>query len=668
MIKRSLIFVHRWLGVVLCLVFLLWFPSGVGMMYWDFPSVSPADRLERSPALDPSKIVVSPGDAFAKLGVTEEPADVRLNTFDGRPAYRFRLGGGGDVIVYADSGDEQIEVPTEMMHRAASTWTGQAVHAARIAPLEDVDQWTVQGQFRAAGPLWKYSWPNGEQVYVSEGTGEVVQYTTRASRIGAWLGPIPHWFYFTTLRKHGPEWSRLVIWSSGIGTIAAILGVVIGTWMYSPSKRYRFEGGPTSIPYRGQKRWHMAFGLIFGVATATWAFSGMLSMDPFPSAPDPADGGRRGAADMARALRGRLELARFAARHPREALAELQTADVRELEFTSFDGEPVYLATLAGGDTRIIPMEGGPRLAFDQQRITDVMTKAARPYTVAEVRVLDQYDAYYLDRRRERPLPVLRVRLNDEGESRHYIDPRTARVVGSYNGRNWMTRWVYHGLHSFDFPWLYNYRPAWDIVVILFMVGGTALCVTSLVLAWRVVGRKLTRTESMKASAAVVAGMIVLTGALQAQQPPANPPAQAPVKPPSQEDTLAKWPWSISHLPGPFKQESLEIELGPFEGMEYKYRLEKGAAMLYSWTSSAEMHFELHSVPDGAPQGYAEWFATDDLKADHGVYNAQFTGIHGWWFENKSADVVKIQLKTAGFYTESTEFRRGVPPKVKKIE
>jgi hypothetical protein len=33
----------------------------------------------------------------------------------------------------------------------------------------------------------------------------------------------------------------------------------------------------------------------------------------------------------------------------------------------------------------------------------------------------------------------------------------------------------------------------WDIVVITFMVGGTALCVTSLVLAWRVVGRKLKR-------------------------------------------------------------------------------------------------------------------------------------------------------------------------------
>ena len=73
------------------------------------------------------------------------------------------------------------------------------------------------------------------------------------------------------------------------------------------------------------------------------------------------------------------------------------------------------------------------------------------------------------------------------------IDPKTARVVGTYSSRNWMNRWLYHGLHSLDFPWLYNHRPLWDVVVITFMAGGTALCVTSLVLAWRVLGRTLRR-------------------------------------------------------------------------------------------------------------------------------------------------------------------------------
>jgi hypothetical protein len=121
------------------------------------------------------------------------------------------------------------------------------------------------------------------------------------------------------------------------------------------------------------------------------------------------------------------------------------------------------------------------------------VSKAAQPNGGAHITLLEQYDRYYLDRRRQRPLPVVLAQLNDAEQTRYYIDPKTARVVGNYSSRNWVSRWLYHGLHSFDFPWLYNYRPLWDIVVITFIVGGTALCVTSLILAWRVLGRKLTR-------------------------------------------------------------------------------------------------------------------------------------------------------------------------------
>jgi hypothetical protein len=74
-----------------------------------------------------------------------------------------------------------------------------------------------------------------------------------------------------------------------------------------------------------------------------------------------------------------------------------------------------------------------------------------------------------------------------------HVDPKTARLVGAYNARNWVTRWLYHGLHSLDFPWLYRYRPLWDVIVGGFMAGGTALCFTSLVLAWQVIGRTLSR-------------------------------------------------------------------------------------------------------------------------------------------------------------------------------
>jgi hypothetical protein len=495
-IKRSLIFIHRWLGITLCVVFLLWFPSGIGMMYWTYPNVSAGDRLERSPALDASTIKLSPAEALKALGV-DDPGAIRLNTFDGRPAYR--IGGfGGQSIVYADTGDEQLEVPMDMVHRAAAKWTGQDIKTATLEEMTDVDQWTVQTRLVDLQPLYKFSFPNGEQVYISANTGEVEQYTTTGSRWGAYVGAIPHWLYFTPLRKNGPTWSKIVIWSSGIGTGAAILGIIVGVWMYSPSKKYRNAGAPTSIPYRGQKRWHTIFGLIFGVATVTWAFSGMLSMDPFPRRTNRAtNGGAQiargtgGTRSIQAALRGRTTFDAFERKHPKDALAQLAGLQVKELELTSFMGQPGYLATLADGTTRIVPVDGEPITGYTPERITEFVTKTVGREALADIRTINQYDMYYLDRRRERPLPVVLARLNDEGHTRYYIDPQTSRVVGSYNARNWMTRWAYHGLHSLDFPWLYNYRPLWDIVVITFMLGGTALCVTSLVLAWRVLGRKV---------------------------------------------------------------------------------------------------------------------------------------------------------------------------------
>lgn len=487
--KRFLIIVHRWLGVVLCLLFLIWFPSGIGMMYWTFPGVTAADRLERSPALDPSAVRLSPAEAWATLDLPYEPGRIRLTTFDGRPVYRFSEG-RSDLIVYADTGEEQTEVSDLMVRRIAAAWTGQPAAEARAERVRDVDQWTVAQNLRPLQPVWKFSWPNGEQVYVSQSTGEVIQYTTTASRIGAYVGPIPHWLYFTPLRKHGPEWSRLVIWSSAVGTVAAILGLVVGAWMYSPSRRYRYDGAPSRIPYRGQKRWHMVLGLIFGIATATWAFSGMLSMDPFPR----GTGGRlqRGTnrPTVPDALRGRLQFASFGAKHPAEALWQLGAVPVKELEFTTFAGEPIYMARLDGGDTRIVPMSGDPRHEIDRQRIIDVIAAAA---PAAETRLLTEYDRYYLDRRGERPLPVILAELNDAQGTRYYVDPKTARVVASYDSSRWVSRWLYNGLHSLNFPWLYKYRPLWDIVVIGFMLGGTALSVTSLVLAWRALGRKLRR-------------------------------------------------------------------------------------------------------------------------------------------------------------------------------
>jgi hypothetical protein len=184
-------------------------------------------------------------------------------------------------------------------------------------------------------------------------------------------------------------------------------------------------------------------------------------------------------------------LADFGGSDPRAVIARLPAGAVKELDFTSFAGAPVYFATLAGGDTRVIPPGGSPQPEFDRARMMQMIRNEATGIRLAELRVVEEYDRYYLDRRRQAPLPVILARFDDVQQTRVYVDPKTATIVGEYQTGDWMRRWLYHGLHSLNFPWLYKYRPLWDIVVITFMVGGTVLCVTSLILAWRVLGRNL---------------------------------------------------------------------------------------------------------------------------------------------------------------------------------
>ncbi len=508
LVKRSLIFVHRWVGVGLSVVFLLWFASGIVMMYWTFPSVTVEDRLERLPTLQPAQIHLSPAAAAATLGESRPPGQVRLTSFDGRPAYRFGGGRGGWLMVYADDGTLADVVDDPLVDRAAAAWARRPSREAKKETIEEVDQWTVASNLRNLRPLYKYSFPDGQHVYVNGNTAEVVQYTTTSSRFWAYLGAIPHWMYFTPLRKHQPQWFSFVVWSSLIGTVTALLGVVIALWMLSPKRKYRYAGAPTSVPYSGWKRWHTIIGLFFGVVTMTWAFSGLLSMGPFPIvdkltaltvpfAPAAEDGrGARGAGrgrgpNLAAALRGRgtTAVSAYEEKDPRAALASVRDFAVKELELTSFAGEPVYLATSGNGDTRIVPVRGPPTSSFDRNKVLGIVRSAAGRQ-LADLRVMDQYDAYYRDRRRKAPLPVVYAALNDPVRTRYYIDPKTARVVATYSTRNWVNRWLYNGLHSLDFPWLYNHRPLWDIVVITLMLGGTALCVTSLVLTWRVLARK----------------------------------------------------------------------------------------------------------------------------------------------------------------------------------
>lgn len=115
-----------------------------------------------------------------------------------------------------------------------------------------------------------------------------------------------------------------------------------------------------------------------------------------------------------------------------------------------------------------------------------------------------------------------------------------------------------------------------------------------------------------------------------------------------------------------FKQETVEFKVGPREGIEYKYRLDKGEALLYSWKTTGPVNYEFHAEPDGAPRGYAQTYEKVDNKSEaSGTLTAPFPGIHGWYWENTTDQEITVTLTSAGYYNLSHEFRSGQPTKNK---
>jgi hypothetical protein len=117
-----------------------------------------------------------------------------------------------------------------------------------------------------------------------------------------------------------------------------------------------------------------------------------------------------------------------------------------------------------------------------------------------------------------------------------------------------------------------------------------------------------------------------------------------------------------------FQEETVEFRIAPREGMEYKYRLDKGEALLYSWKTTAPVNVEFHAEPDDAPRGYAQTYEKAQGREASGTLTAPFAGIHGWYWENTTDQEITVTLIAAGFYNMSHEFRTGAPVKNKMFQ
>jgi uncharacterized iron-regulated membrane protein len=352
------------------------------------------------------------------------------------------------------------------------------------------DIFTVTSTLEPHRPLFRIALndTDGTELYVSSRTGEVVRDSTRLERGWNYVGSILHYFY-PLKGEFFDKWRRdIIIYTSLAGTIVAILGVWIGIL------RWRFQGRFTSgsrSPYRGGwMRWHHISGLIFGLVTITWVFSGMLSLNPWKVF---EAGGTK--PELAAFAATDLDHARFALT-PQEAITRVGFS-VKEVGVQLFDGRPYYVLRAGDGRTGIIVADDSGVANKPVEMVPDasLLAAAARlmpDHNITRVTRLDHYDNYYYYRQPHnmggqivRRLPVLRVEFDDPEHTWVHIDPYTASVFNRLDDRVRVKRWLFTFLHSFDARGFVESHPLWDVTLILLSIGGFVLCISGIVIGWR---------------------------------------------------------------------------------------------------------------------------------------------------------------------------------------
>jgi uncharacterized iron-regulated membrane protein len=457
---RSILLLHRYLGIAVGALMVMWCLSGVVMMYVSYPALGESVRLLHLQPLAWRDCCKLPDVLRA-----ESLERIWIEMLDGSPVLFW---GEGSRPIDLSTGAWVEGISADQAAEVAKSYAAGDSTAPHLLGLIDHDQWTVSGEFNAARPLYHFGLADeaGTELYVSSRSGRAVQMTTAKERFWNWLGAVPHWLYFTELRHRPKIWNQVVIFTSLLGCFLAGVGIYLGIRQFAARPAGRWS------PYVGFNLWHHIAGLVFGVFALTWVLSGLLSMNPWGW----LQGGDAQAesAAIAGAPRSSTELGaalqNLASAHP--AAVSLQAAPLHDKLY--------FIASSLGSERRRLNQRGEPA-PLDGAELK-ILAQALG--ALGAPQLMRQEDNYYFSHHREHAaLPV--YRWVAASGTRYYLDSVSGMLVAKLDSGGRAYRWWHEGLHRLDFAAGLRARPQWDLIMLLLMSGVTVLCVTGAYLGYR---------------------------------------------------------------------------------------------------------------------------------------------------------------------------------------
>ncbi|MBR0738598.1 PepSY domain-containing protein [Bradyrhizobium liaoningense] len=466
----AIVLLHRWLGIAFCLLFAMWFATGIVMHFVPFPSLPEAERFAGLVPLDRGATRISIADAVAASRIADATRVRLIQRSEG--AVYIVSGLSGSRAVRASDGQDAAVMSADVALAIAqghARQRGLDVARAAIVARSDYDQWSVPNGFDRHRPLFRAALDDdaATEIYVSSPTGEIVLDTTRSERAWNWAGSVLHWIYPTVLRRNWALWDRVVWTLSLLALIAALLGAVLGIVRIQP------RTGRISSPYRGWHALHHLIGLAAAVFLLSWIFSGWLSMD---------HGRLFSRGQLTPTEAGVMNAApdwREAASLDRQPISP----SAREAEWFAFNGN-VYRRDRIGlhGQTLIgaggAPRDGGAAF-LDVHEIGALTARLAAGCTAPSLLAgNDDYPARSM-------IPGAPVYRSTCGGLWFDVDGADGSVVQRLDPSRRAYRWLYGALHTFDVPILLAHPRLRDVVIVGLCALGLVFSVTGIVIGWR---------------------------------------------------------------------------------------------------------------------------------------------------------------------------------------
>ena len=163
--------IHKILGLVLCVLFFMWFVSGIVMIYHSFPRASQEYKLRRQQPLGAGNMV-SVDSLRTVLPDTAKLQSMSVEMRFDRPVVQMR-GEGVPSVLYIDKLEPVESFDEAVRQKTIQLWCSASIQ--KVDTLHKVDQWIPFGRNNDEMPVYKYYFDDKEahQLYMTSKDGRV---------------------------------------------------------------------------------------------------------------------------------------------------------------------------------------------------------------------------------------------------------------------------------------------------------------------------------------------------------------------------------------------------------------------------------------------------------------------------------------------------------------